>query len=134
MTTNLKRCTTCKIVKPAEAFSRHSEGYLHSKCGPCEVKRSAEYRRTHKEEHVIQERRRRLGINQEQYETLLLVQGGTCGICGRSIVELSKGLAVDHDHITGAVRGLLCAGCNSAIGMMADSPVRLQAAIEWLQP
>lgn len=57
------------------------------------------------------------GITREDYETLLKAQGGRCFICQR--VPRSKRLAVDHDHQTGAVRGLLCAdserGCNHAI-------------------
>jgi hypothetical protein len=57
------------------------------------------------------------GLNGEEYEALLRFQGGVCYICHR--VPRSKRLAVDHDHATGEVRGLLCAdserGCNHAI-------------------
>ncbi len=57
------------------------------------------------------------GITKEEYERLLRFQNGVCWICGRQ--PQTKRLAVDHDHKTGAVRGLLCAnnerGCNAAI-------------------
>lgn len=60
---------------------------------------------------------RTYGITREEYEKLLTFQGGVCYICGRQ--ARSKRLAVDHDHVTGRVRGLLCAdsdrGCNAAI-------------------
>jgi hypothetical protein len=57
------------------------------------------------------------GITGEEYDALLRLQGGRCAICGRR--PRTKRLAVDHDHATGLVRGLLCAnneqGCNRAV-------------------
>lgn len=57
------------------------------------------------------------GITKEEYDALFAAQGGRCFICQR--VAHSKRLAVDHDHVTGEVRGLLCPdierGCNYAI-------------------
>lgn len=54
------------------------------------------------------------GLSREEYEALLVWQGGRCYICGQ--LPHGRRLAVDHDHTTGAVRGLLCAsdewGCN----------------------
>lgn len=51
---------------------------------------------------------RTYGISGEEYEALLTWQGGRCFICQE--MPRSQRLAVDHDHVTGAVRGLLCAG------------------------
>lgn len=60
---------------------------------------------------------REYGITGEEYDALLRWQGGVCFICGRK--PRTKRLAVDHDHKTGQVRGLLCAnnenGCNRAV-------------------
>ena len=50
------------------------------------------------------------GLTAEQYDDLLKRQGGKCAICRNK--PKSKRLAVDHDHGTGAVRGLLCSRCN----------------------
>lgn len=50
------------------------------------------------------------GLTAAQYDTLLRAQGGRCAICRAK--PKSKRLAVDHDHKTGAVRGLLCSRCN----------------------
>src|SRR5687768_13778244 len=63
--------------------------------------------------------RRRFGITIEQYEQLLEAQGGVCGICGRPPGKLR--LAVDHNHETGEVRGLLCSDCNTAIGLLREN-------------
>lgn len=51
-----------------------------------------------------------LGVTDEQYERLLAAQGGGCAICGNP--PKTRRLHVDHDHKTGAVRGLLCYRCN----------------------
>lgn len=52
------------------------------------------------------------GITLDQYNQLLKSQGGGCGICGKSPEDEGKALAVDHDHKTGEVRGILCSYCN----------------------
>lgn len=53
---------------------------------------------------------RTYGINQEQYDQILEVQNGKCAVCGGT--RHTKPLHVDHDHKTGAIRGLLCFRCN----------------------
>jgi hypothetical protein len=52
------------------------------------------------------------GISWEEYVRLLNAQNGVCAICKRQEQQSGKKLAVDHDHATGAIRGLLCADCN----------------------
>jgi hypothetical protein len=71
------------------------------------------------------------GITLEQYETMLKHQNGKCQICRKE----SKGrrLAIDHDHVTGIVRGLLCVGCNTLIGKLLDSPMRVRNVIRYLE-
>lgn len=59
------------------------------------------------------------GITSEEYQALYEAQGGVCWICQRA-KGLSKKLAVDHDHATGYVRGLLCTTCNKFLGHIRD--------------
>lgn len=76
------------------------------------------------------------GITAAQYEAILRAQGGRCAICRQ--VPRSKRLAVDHDHQTGEVRGLLCSGkdrsgCNVALGILHDDVDIVQRAADYLR-
>ena len=70
-------------------------------------------------------------LEREDYKSLLAFQGGGCSIC-RTPPPDGRYLAVDHDHATGAIRGLLCTNCNTALGVMGDDPERLRHAIAYL--
>jgi hypothetical protein len=59
--------------------------------------------------------RLRFGITLEQYNSLLAKQRGCCAICERDASEFNTRLAVDHDHASGEIRGLLCNYCNRRI-------------------
>jgi len=72
-----------------------------------------------------------------RYDALFQSQNGVCAICGRPETAKHqngtiKSLAIDHDHVTGEVRGLLCVKCNTGIGYFHEDPVILQKAIEYL--
>lgn len=70
------------------------------------------------------------GRGKECRERLHELHGSSCNICG---AQPDEPLRVDHNHETGAVRGLLCRNCNVALGLMQDSPARLQQALSYLQ-
>ncbi len=86
--------------------------------------------------------RRRYGITIQDYERIHDEQGGVCRICGNpeKITDLrlekigrrTRRLAVDHDHRTGEIRGLLCYNCNTGLGLFRDDPFVLKAAIKYL--
>lgn len=98
-------------------------GRMRSYCGPCTTEWFREYRWLSK-----------YGITAAQYEQMLAEQGGKCAICGTK--EEGRGyewLHVDHDHATGAVRGLLCALCNFGLGKFKDNPDWLRRAAEYVE-
>jgi len=81
---------------------------------------------------------RKQGCSNEQFEAFLEAQDGKCAICGaieghRSRYGTVCRLAVDHDHQTGKVRGLLCNNCNRGLGRFKDSIKHLKAAIRYLK-
>jgi N12 class adenine-specific DNA methylase len=70
----------------------------------------------------------------QEYDAMLEQQGGVCAICSRP--EQAKGidrLAVDHDHVTGKVRGLLCSSCNRGIGCFKEDINLLRGAVSYLE-
>lgn len=73
--------------------------------------------------------RRKYGISEGEYAAMADRQNGLCAICG---TVPPRGLVVDHDHGTGAVRDLLCNLCNSALGFMKDDIDAARAAVEYL--
>lgn len=76
---------------------------------------------------------RTYGITAVEYDLLYTAQGGRCAICRRAIGK-KKRLAVDHNHKTGEVRGLLCGLCNNILGMVArDDPEVFDRAAEYLR-
>jgi len=70
-------------------------------------------------------------ISLHVYNSLLLAQNGVCAICTGS--NGRRRLAVDHDHRTGAVRGLLCSQCNCALGIVKESILILRRMIDYLR-
>lgn len=84
---------------------------------------------------------------QKEYAEIFEYQKGVCAICkkpetstqrkllyeGQPPIEVIKRLAIDHDHITNQVRGLLCSKCNALLGMAGDNTEILFSAIEYLE-
>lgn len=82
--------------------------------------------------------KKRYGITVEEFEVKVIAQKGLCAICNRperAAVRNGKArsLAVDHDHVSGAVRDLLCTGCNSGLGHFEDNSELLKAAAAYLE-
>ena len=125
-----KECRVCHTTKPlTEYYTRNSKhGYYHT-CKDCYKDRVN--RRWSPERQRDYDLRRHYGISAEEYDVLLNAQDGVCKICDAE--PTTKRLAVDHNHETGEVRGLLCETCNRAIGMFKDNPEVIRAAANYLE-
>ena len=77
--------------------------------------------------------KKKYGITKEDYNIMFNEQNGCCKICSKHQSELSATLAVDHNHLTGDVRGLLCGSCNRGIGLLQDDVGLLKAAIKYIE-
>lgn len=87
-----------------------------------------------KRDRVVQRRKhlkRLYGITVEDYDRMLQAQGGVCAACGSPPGE--RNFDVDHNHVTGAVRGLLCHNCNVSIGYAKDDPSVLEKLAAYLR-
>ncbi len=82
--------------------------------------------------------RLRFRITPEQYAAMLVLQRGVCAICyekekTKDVNGKRRHLCVDHNHATGAKRGLLCMTCNTLLGYVKDDPRVLREAIKYLK-
>ena len=84
------------------------------------------------ERYLFEQRCSKYGITPEDYAAQRERQRNACGICGEP-AKSGRELHIDHDHVTGDVRGLLCPACNTALGLMRDNARRLRAAAEYLE-
>lgn len=74
------------------------------------------------------------GLTAEQFHAMENAQGGACAVCRTTEPGGAHGgLVVDHCHVTGRVRGLLCGRCNSGIGYLKDDPSLCEAASAYLR-
>ncbi len=79
------------------------------------------------------------GITVDIYQDMLIEQNGVCKICNKpeTLVDKRYGtlirLAVDHDHETGKVRGLLCNNCNRMLGFVKDDTALLMAMYKYIR-
>jgi hypothetical protein len=117
-------CKCCGERKPQSEFPRLAVGKY--RCVLC----------LRDEENEAQ--LHRLGSSKTEYHTLFTEQGGKCAICGAIAGHRSKfgkicRLAIDHNHRTKKVRGLLCNNCNRGLGRFKDSIENLEAAIRYLK-
>ncbi len=96
------------------------------------------YRRQRRLEPEVKRReraghlKRKYGITLQAYDSMLADQGGGCAICHRQPAS-DISLHVDHDHITGQIRGLLCFTCNNALGDFEDDASLLRSAITYVE-
>ena len=91
-----------------------------------------EWRVKHKDKIEDDRLKKTYGISLEDYKTLLFKQNNCCAICTKNEKEFKIKLAVDHDHETGKVRGLLCRFCNQALGALGDNLEGIMQVVKYL--
>lgn len=91
-----------------------------------------EYYQLNKNKIKQHQLKRKYNISLEHYNQMLIEQNHKCKICNIDEVKLTKKLAVDHDHKTGFIRGLLCHSCNVAIGLLQESAEIIEKAAKYI--
>jgi hypothetical protein len=150
-----KICSKCQQEKSVSEFSRRkfSSGRVgyKSHCKQClnaansiryadpkeREKRRVIMRAYVKKDYVKHAHRktmlmRTFGLSLDQYDSIYTKQVGLCPICRLPLPD-GYAAAVDHDHHTGKVRGLLHTACNSALGFLNDDIQRLRNAVDYLE-
>jgi hypothetical protein len=125
-------CPRCEEVLPQDRFVRNrtTKSGFGSYCRPCQnAKTSESIARRHgttRHYHLKQ----RYGIGADVVELMLDAQKWRCLICATGLT--AKTAHVDHDHATGAVRGILCFNCNGGLGQFRDNPAWLRQAADYV--
>jgi hypothetical protein len=129
-------CFHCGITYTPQRKRRsnNTRSYCSKRCNTLQAR--AEGRASlASREHLL---RKKYGVTPERYWEMHAAQNGGCAICGRTepvgrcAAVDPMWLAVDHDHDTGEVRGLLCMHCNTALGAFDHDPDRMQHAMNYL--
>ena len=112
------------------------------------LKEAKKYRDSHKEERynynkkwvmsnkekaIDNQLRIKYGISLADYNKLKEKQNNCCEICGRHESEFKRRMCVDHNHVTGEVRGLLCNHCNTALGHVFEDESILLNMIDYIR-
>jgi Recombination endonuclease VII len=114
---------TCACGAPA----MHQSG--KPVCADCRIDaRSRPYRLEYYLDYTL----RRYGLTRADYDQMLAAQHGRCAVCRSKTPKGPGRWHIDHDHITGQVRGLLCNNCNRGIGYFSDDPEVIKAAARYV--
>ena len=156
-----KNCTKCGNLFTENDFVKHyvkKDGRQAWKptCRSCQNKQNRAWQRANPEKYKAQRARsyiatkiahpdfqfqrglrhilKRVNLTLEEYIRVLKKQNGVCAICGNPETSPRyKRLTIDHNHITGEFRGLLCHVCNRGLGLFKDDPILTKAATAYLR-
>lgn len=116
-----KHCKECDKYLPVNKFiKRGYKNGFSTRCSKC---------------HNLKQ----FGINTNDFDKLVVLQKNKCAICNNPELandknkDVIRSLAVDHDHVSGKVRGLLCTNCNIMLGQAKDDIGILLKAVEYLE-
>lgn len=141
----LKICKNHGPLTKLQVYKRY-KGKNWLSCRKCvkecnnrfDEKTTSAHRNSYKKNYYL--KNNGIKFDKNDYLKLLIKQKNVCAICKKpeSIISgkvnrVPKRLAIDHDHKTGKIRGLLCHRCNVSIGSMQESTELLQAAIDYLK-
>lgn len=125
-------CSVCHLIAADDTLIRGLDKVAGSFCEPCWNDMASTFaNRLVAGETLNRYYQRTYGISTSEYGQMYLRQRGQCAIC-KIRPEANDPLAVDHDHATGAVRGLLCRTCNIGLGCFKDNVASMGRAIAYL--
>jgi len=143
---NIKKCASCKVWKDVAGFygDKNCKDGLGSHCKSCNtankrngykknrtklIARASDWKRRNRDRVRANDVRAIYGLIPEEHTRMLAAQGGNCAVC-KSPSQRGR-LCVDHDHVTGKVRSLLCRQCNLALGLLKENSERIYKLAEY---
>lgn len=139
-----KKCSSCQKDLSLENFPPDSKGIAgrHNYCYTCHNIKQREKYQTEKQGNTswYQQRLKKqrtnfilktYGITSEQYDRLVEVQNNRCSLCYTEFSDKNKP-RLDHNHVTGKLRGMLCNTCNLGLGLIENTPNFYQRVMRYL--
>ena len=118
-----------RVCSKCDEYELHNKG--QTQCKKCYTKWYQGYKDTRKrDKHYM----KKFGITLAEYNKILARQEGVCASCGTTGEEgRYKNMAVDHCHTTGKIRGILCANCNRALGLVGDTSKGVRKLLKYIE-
>jgi hypothetical protein len=139
---SVKLCAKCKVLQPLTNFHvfTHNNKY-NSWCKSCSSNQSREQYQRDKIDNPKKLKNKYLkfyyGITLDEYNEMYKKQNGVCAACGHpetsSKANMLLPLSVDHCHTYSVVRGLLCNGCNVALGLLKEDAERIKGLLRYIE-
>jgi hypothetical protein len=124
-------CPNCGDTQRENFYTSTTGKRTNAYCKECHKKRCSDRYHSKSLFERRASRASQYGISKEEYIDLFTKQIGRCAICEEE-PKTKRGLHIDHCHVTNRVRGLLCHGCNTAIGALRESKATMHRAILYL--
>lgn len=132
----MKKCSKCFLIKPLTDYHKNYDR-LRNECKTCGNSRRKEWHNSNTNRWRDYVYKDTYGINIEEYNRMEALQKGLCAICGKKEETIRNkkiiNLSVDHDHVDGKIRGLLCCNCNNGLGRFKDCIDTLKEAVIYLE-
>lgn len=122
-------CNVCHHDKPATDFNTGRRQCKRCRLDAKKRRYDPERQKAINDRAAWRVRAQRYGISEDELRAMWDAQNHRCAICDRE----TNRPHTDHCHTTNRVRGLLCASCNRAIGLLRDDPERFERAAAYLR-
>lgn len=136
----MKICRKCKEEKPLSEYSHKRptgrQPGLQPRCKSCSSQDTQDWYKNNKDKVKDNALRKAYGFGLDEYKARLIAQNNQCIICLKEFSSGSYGPdspVVDHCHIYGHIRGILCNECNRGLGYYHDNPAALRRAAQYIE-
>ena len=131
----MKTCSSCRESLGLSQFHKNKRqpGGRANNCKPCTSTLGAKDYQKNKRARTSAGLFRKYGITLDDYDRMADEQDHACALCLEPELVEDRRLAIDHDHETGRIRGLLCFKCNTALGRVADTESALKRLSDYLR-
>lgn len=144
---NVRTCRKCKTEKPLTEFHRDGERYRLD-CAACRTDAVTRWCKKNKdvvnaaarkrywedpEKQYAYHLQKTYGLTLSRYNEVLKKQDGKCAICGVDQSKTNRRFGVDHDQVSGRIRGIICGRCNRGMGYLQDNAEICESAARYIR-